>query len=91
MATLRSKQYLIRESKCSRTPAWKENRKEFACKGKIRKADTKGSVSVELNTNPYFGKEGKEKAAKMPATAGSKPALIQENKNVRKALQGTKM
>jgi hypothetical protein len=86
MATLGSKQYLIRESECSRTPAWKENRKDLACKGKIRKADTKGNASAELDTNPYFGKEGKEKVERILATKQSKQALIQENKSVRKAL-----
>jgi hypothetical protein len=38
---------------------------------------------VELNPNPYFGKEEKEKAAKPMATSVSKPAPVQESKIVK--------
>jgi hypothetical protein len=60
-ATAGSKQCLIRESECYRIPAREENRKEIACKGKIRKVDGTGGNFAEPNPNPYFGKEGKRK------------------------------
>jgi hypothetical protein len=36
---------------------------------------------VELNPNPYSGKEGIEEAERIPATEKAKPAPVQENKS----------
>jgi hypothetical protein len=38
---------------------------------------------VEPNPNPCFGKEGKEKAERTPATEQAKPAPVQENKTAK--------